>query len=245
MPRGPRASTVSRIIRRAAQAFCMLSCRWVCRLVMSFRLSPPQFFREWSFGVPNHRSKRLCMAVVPCQGGSFRLKTLGQARRPLRRCWVANRTGRTGSAAGASVGAFPRLVGMVFADPAGVLAQKALHAAALSSLSAPPHDDPQRIIRQRSRLRLVPRDTHPHVTPLVGGQDRRHGLGVRNLLEGPVVAAPRDGLVRKTAVRNFVPTEQATLLLAPHFLKFTFDQLPARAVPTFESSEPRTEALKD
>jgi len=48
MPRGPRASTVSRIIRRAAQAFCMLSCHWVCRLVMSYHSSWARFFRQWS-----------------------------------------------------------------------------------------------------------------------------------------------------------------------------------------------------
>ena len=43
-----------------------------------------------------------------------------------------------------------------------------------------PHDDLQRIIRQRSlqRLGLVPRRAHPYVSFLVCQQDHRHGLRV-------------------------------------------------------------------
>jgi hypothetical protein len=47
-------------------------------------------------------------------------------------------------------------------------------------LVCPTRHDLERIIRQRplQRLRLIPRRAQPHVAPLVGRQDRRHGLRV-------------------------------------------------------------------
>ena len=40
------------------------------------------------------------------------------------------------------------------------------------------HDDPERVVRQRSlqRLGFVPRRAHPHISLFVGEQDHRHGL---------------------------------------------------------------------
>jgi hypothetical protein len=42
------------------------------------------------------------------------------------------------------------------------------------------HDDPERIIRQRSlqRLRFIPRCAHPHVAFFIGNQDHWHCLGM-------------------------------------------------------------------
>jgi hypothetical protein len=47
----------------------------------------------------------------------------------------------------------------------------------------PAHDDPERVVQQRSlqRLRVIPRCAHPYVAFFIGGQDHRHGLRVDRL----------------------------------------------------------------
>jgi hypothetical protein len=63
---------------------------------------------------------------------SIRLKAFRQPGRLAFGRLVALKTGHPGAAAAAGVRTFPGLVGMVLANPAGVLAEQALHRAALS-----------------------------------------------------------------------------------------------------------------